>query len=225
MGSEPNFRFSWLSRHMTLRKLGLLGGVLAPLLWLSLIGVAGALRPEFSHVTHYISELGERDSTTEFLVRYGAFVFTGFLYLCFAAALMATFRGSWAFTFAAWLIGLDGMGRMGAGVFPCDPGCSGLSASQELHHLFATIGFLSGVLAALTWGVALRLRGASRAMSGYSFATGLLALLFLLLMQWRGNPVQAAGLFEHLASGLLSVWVLVLAVRTMRGSNPALRHD
>jgi hypothetical protein len=38
--------------------------------------LAGALRPGFSHVTQYISELGERGSSTEVLVRYGAFEVT-----------------------------------------------------------------------------------------------------------------------------------------------------
>src|SRR2546430_15633492 len=60
-------------------------------------------RPEFSHITHYISELGERGSSTEFLMRYGAFGFTGLLYVCFAAALLATFRDGWYSTLAAGL--------------------------------------------------------------------------------------------------------------------------
>jgi hypothetical membrane protein len=202
--------------EVKLRRLGVLCGVLSPVLWLSLIGVAGAMRPEFSHVIHYISELGERGSSAEFLMRYAAFGFTGFLYLCFSAALMASFRDRWPALLSAWLIGLDGLGRMGAGVFPCDPGCAGLSAGQELHHLFATIGFVSGILAALAWGVVFRLGGGSRPMAWYSVATGLLALAFLLLMQWPGNPWPARGLFEHLASGVLSLWVLVFAVRMLR---------
>jgi hypothetical membrane protein len=58
---------------MDLRRLGILSGILAPLLWLSLIGIAGAMRPGFSHVSQYISELGERGSSTEALMRYAAF--------------------------------------------------------------------------------------------------------------------------------------------------------
>ena len=77
---------------MSLRRLGVLCGILGPILWLALIGVAGAMRPEFNHITHFISELGERGSSTEIMTRYAAFEFTGFLYLCFAAALPASFR-------------------------------------------------------------------------------------------------------------------------------------
>ena len=201
---------------MSLRRLGILCGIVSPLIWLSLIGIAGAMRPDFSHVVHYISELGERGSSTEFLMRYAAFGFTGFLYLCFAAALLETFRNGWYSTFGAGLIGLDGLGRMGAGVFACDPGCAGLSSNQELHRLFATVGFLSGILAAIVWGFTFRRRGWPQLLTWYSVGTGMLALTFLLLMSWRQNPLNAPGLFEHLATGVLSLWLLVFAVRLMR---------
>lgn len=210
---------------MTLRKLGILCGILGPLLWVSLIGVAGAMRPEFNLVTHYISELGERGSSTELMIRYAAFGFTGFLYLCFAASLLATFRDGWYSTLAAGLIALDGLGRIGAGVFACDPGCVGLSSSQELHHQFATVGFLSGVLAAVVWGILFRRHGWPRSLIGYSIGSGFLALMFLLLMSWSQNPLNTPGLFEHLASGILSLWVLAFALRLMRYPERLMRHS
>ncbi|MCC7410421.1 MAG: DUF998 domain-containing protein [Gammaproteobacteria bacterium] len=200
---------------MILRRFGILCGILSPIIWLSLIGVAGAMRPEFSHVTHYISELGERGSSTELMMRFAAFVLTGFLYLCFAAALLATFRDEWHAVLAAGLIGLDGLGRMGAGVFACDPGCVGPSFGQELHRLFATVGFVSGILAALAWSFTFQRRGGPRSLTWYSLGTGILALAFLLLMSWNRGPMNAPGLFEHLATAVLSVWVLVFAAHLL----------
>src|SRR5437588_11073975 len=120
---------------MSLRRLGIVCGILGPLLWLSLIGMARAMVLEFSHITHYISELGERGSSTEFLMRYGALGFTRLLYVCFASAFLATFRDGWYSTLAAGLIGVDGLGRIGAGVVARDPGCGALSSRQDLHHL------------------------------------------------------------------------------------------
>jgi hypothetical membrane protein len=200
-------------------------GILSPLLWLSLIGVAGAMRPEFNHITHYISELGERGSSTENMMRIAAFGFTGFLYVCFASALLATFRDGWRSTLAAVLIGLDGLGRIGAGVFACDPGCEGLSMSQELHRLFATLGFISGILAAIAWGIIFQRRGWPPGLIWYSVGTGTLALIFLLLMSWTRNPLNAPGLFEHLATVVLSLWVLVFAVRLMRSPEQSLQRS
>lgn len=201
---------------MSPRRFGILCGIIGPLSWLSLIALAGAVRPEFDHVTQFISELGERGSSTEFVMRYAAFGFTGLLYLGFATALLATFRDGWYSALGAALIGLEGLGRIGAGVFACDPGCEGLSSSQELHRLFATVGFLSGILAAVAWGIAFKRQGWLRRLTWYSVGSGVLALVFLLLMSWSRNPVNAPGLFEHLASGVLSLWVLVFAIRLMR---------
>ena len=196
----------------------MLCGVLGPLLWLSLIAVAGALQPGFSHVTHYISELAERGSSTETLMRYAAFEFTGFLYLCFGLTLMGEFRNSRFSRLAACLIALDGLGRIGAGVFPCDPGCVGLSLSQNLHHFFATVGFSSGILATIVWGIIFRIQGWSKIFIGYSVGTGMLALTFLLGMTWSQNPMKTPGLFEHLATLILSLWLLVFAAYLFRNT-------
>lgn len=198
---------------MPLRRFGLYCGIVGPLLWLALLVTAGALRPDFSHLTHYISELGERGSATETLMRYGAFGVTGLLYLCFAGALHATFRGGWLGRAAALLIALDGVGRIGAGVFPCDPGCVHVSPGPNLHKLFATVGFAAGVLAALLWGVFLRRFTAFRTLSSFSVGSGAVAFVSLLLMSWAGNPSMPAGLFEHVATVALSVWLLAFASR------------
>ena len=209
---------------MPFRKLGLYCGVISPILWLSLIAAAGALRPDFSHVTHYISELGERGSATEALMRYGAFGFTGFLYLCFAGALLATFRKGWLRRAAALLIALDGVGRMGAGVFACDPGCVQVSSGPDLHKMFATIGFCSGILAAFLWGPLWRRIPPLQSFSSFSIGCGAIALVSLLLMSWAGDPSLPPGLFEHVATVVLSVWLLVFAGRLVWEEN-ALGHN
>lgn len=210
---------------MSLRRLGIMCGILSPLLWLLLIGLAGAMRPEFNHITHYISELGERGSSTEFMMRIAGFGFTGFLYVCFASALLATFRDGWCSTLAAVLIGLDGLGRIGAGVFACDPGCEGLSMSQDLHRLFATLGFTSGILGTIAWGIIFQRRGWPPGLTWCSVGTGTLALIFLFLMSWSRNPLNAPGLFEHLATVVLSLWVLVFAVRLVRSPEQSLQRS
>jgi hypothetical membrane protein len=198
---------------MSLRKFGLSCGIISPILWLALLATAGALRPDFSHVTHYISELGERGSTTEGVIRFGAFGFTGMLYPCFAAALLATLHNGWLPRAAALLIALDGIGRIGAGVFPCDPGCVHGSLGSDLHKLFATIGFCSGTLAAFLWGPVLRGIPALRPLSLFSVVSGAVALVFLLLMSWTENPALPSGLFEHVATVVLSLWLFVFAAR------------
>jgi hypothetical protein len=191
-----------------IRRLGLRCGLVAPILWVGLIAAGDIYRVDINPITDFISELGERGSPTEAVLRYGGFIFTGLLYLCLAAALPAATSPRWKAVIVAVFIALDGIGRAGAGAYPCDPGCESLSRDQELHRLFATIGFCSGILGALAAGLLYR-----RWLDGL---LGGLTTAFLLLMTWEDNPIQAEGLWERLATGALSAWVFVFALWMMR---------
>ena len=206
---------------MPFRRFALYCGIIGPILWLAIIATAGAVRPDFSHLTHYISELGERGSSTEALMRYGAFGLTGLLYLCFAGALLFTFQNGWLQSAAAVLLALDGVGRIGAGAFPCDPGCIQASPGPDLHKLFATIGFASGTLAAFLWGFLLRRFPTLRPLSSFSVVCGTVALVSLLLMSWASNPPLPPGFLEHLATVVLSIWLLMFAGHLVWGENAA----
>jgi hypothetical protein len=59
------------------------------------------------------------------------------------------------------------------------------------------------------------------ALSLYSLATGVAGLLFLGLMS--AGDVSRVGLYERLASGVLSLWVLVTALHQY--ATPMVRHD
>ena len=187
--------------------------MLAPLLWASAIVFCGSLRPEYSHFTQYISELGERGSSTELTMRYLGFVPTGLMHIGFAAFLYAAFRGSRLAAIAAALLAINGLARIGAGLFPCEPGCAGpkLLLSQQLHSLSAGIGFFALIGASVLWGIVLRRYPGPRGLSPYSVATGILGLVFLMLMVWSDPQRAGTGLYERLSSGVLNLWVLVFA--------------
>jgi hypothetical membrane protein len=197
-----------------LYKIGFLCGLLAPVLWALAITLCGSRRPEYSHLTQYISELGERGSSTEFLMRYVGFVPTGLMHMTFAASLYATFRGSRLSSIAAALLALNGLGRIVAGLFPCEAGCAGprVLLSQKLHSLAAGVGFMALIGASILWGILLRRHKSLRGLSLYSIGTGLFGLVFLLLMSWSAESRAGTGLYERLSSGVLSLWVLVFAI-------------
>lgn len=200
---------------MMLYKIGVLCGILAPLLWASAIILCGSRRPEYSHLTQYISELGERGSSTEFLMRYVGFVPTGLMHVAFAASLYAAFRGSRLSSMAAALLALNGLGRIVSGLFPCEAGCAGprVLLNQKLHTLGAGVGFLGLIGASILWGIIFRRHKSLRGLSLYSIGTGLFGLAFLLLMSWSAGLRAGTGLYERLSSGVLSLWVLVFAIR------------
>lgn len=197
---------------------GLLCGLLAPILWAAMIVLAGEGHPGFDHLGRYISELGERGSTTETLMRYGGFVATGVLHVGFAAALHAVLRRTVdrprLSLFLALLVALNGLGRVGAGVFPCEPGCASPEVlSQRLHGLFATVAFLAMVAATLLGPLCFRRDPRLRPLGAYSLASGCAGLIFLALMSESEATRVGTGLYERLASGVLSLWVFVTAAR------------
>jgi hypothetical protein len=172
------------------RRVALLCGVVSPILWIGLIAFGDIVRPDVDAVTGFISELGERGSATELIMRWAGFGVTGLLYVCFAAALpSAAGTGRWRILLVALFVAVDGIGRVGAAVYPCDPGCQGTSRDQQLHRLFATIAFCSGILAALADGVLFR--------RGFAAAMGLSAMIS------RPRPQgRAAGLGSVAAAQL-----------------------
>lgn len=200
---------------VTLYRIGNLCGLLAPVLWASAIIFCGSLRPEYSHFTQYISELGERGSSTEFMMRYAGFVPTGLMHAAFSAFLYVTFKGSRLVAVAAMMLAVNGVARIGAGIFPCEMGCAGprLLLSQKLHSLSAGVGFLALIAAPILWGILFRRNKSLRDLSLYSMCSGFLGLVFLLLMLWSAELRVGTGLYERLSTGVLSLWVLVFAAR------------
>jgi len=203
---------------MTWRRAENLSGMLAPVLWAAAIIVCGAMRPEYSHVRQFISELGERGSSTELVMRYAAFVPTGLMHVAFSAFLFSAFRGKGLAAIAATLLAVNGISRIGAGMFPCAAGCAGprLLLSQQLHSISAFVGFVAFIGAALLWGVVLGRAGDFRVLSRCSMAAGILGLIFALLMSSSSEQRVATGLYERLSSGVLSAWLFVFAARLWR---------
>jgi hypothetical membrane protein len=213
---------SWMVRS------GLFCGLVAPMLWAAVIVIAGELRPGFDHAGQYISELGERGSTTEIFMRYGGFVMTGLMHIGYAAAFHATVSRvtdrPHLTLLVAVLIALDGIGRIGAGLFACEPGCvAPKTLDQRLHGLSATIAFLSIAAAALLGTILFRRDMRLQPLSAYSLASGCIGLTFLALMSASEATHTYTGLYERLASGVLTLWVCVTAarIRTLGGERTA----
>lgn len=200
---------------VTLCKIGNFCGIAAPVLWAAAIIFCGSLRPEYNHLTQYISELGERGSTTEYLIRYGGFVPTGLMHVAFAAMLYVAFKGHRLAQVAAALVALNGLARIGAGIFPCELGCAEprILLSQKLHSLSSGIGFFALIGASVLWGIVLRRYTRLRCLTVFSIASGILGLVFLALMLWSAGRRMGTGLYERLSTGVLSLWVLVFAAR------------
>jgi len=169
-------------------------GAIAPLLFTSILVVAGALRPAYSHISQFISELGYGPNA---IAQNLNFVLTGMLVAAFSYGLHKGLPpGSRK---GPTFVTAFGIGLIGAGAFPGDPANPfGLS----MHFLFATVLEISGVLAPLFVYTRLKKNPGARRASKFSLLMALVALLLLItfyggdfgstvLEPWRGVVQRA----------------------------------
>lgn len=200
------------------RTLGAAGsacGVLGPLLWAAAIAWSATQVPDYSHLNRLIGELAASGSPSELFMRYVGYGLSGGLHVAFALFLGLVFRHDRLALAGAILLALGGLARIAAGLHPCDPGCNPVrpSSDQEAHELASTLGFIALLVAAILWGTSLQRYGRLKGYGTLAFACAAWALVSqILLIVYPG--VQ--GLLQRLASGLLSLWVMALAIGVWR---------
>jgi hypothetical protein len=104
-----------------------------------LLLVVGARRPDYSHIRHTISELGESGAPQQGFVAFGVFLPVGALLALVAALLLPGGQPNAALALCI------SIGYLVAAVFPCDPG-SPLwgTPRQAVHNLGGAIQYAGG---------------------------------------------------------------------------------
>ena len=178
------------------------GGVAGPALFVVVTIVSAALRPGYSHLGQFISELGATGTPYAALMNYAGFVPAGLMLAGFGIALAAILPGSrWSIAAAA-LLALFGAGVAADGIVSCDVGCPQSEGSLEnlVHNRIAPVAFLCAIIAAAIVGLDMRRVPAWRRLSRYSLLTSVVALGFLLVL--------AASLETRLLTGLWQRFLL-----------------
>ena len=190
----------------------MLAGMLAFLPHLIAVVLATLQRPGFSHTAQFLSELGERGSTTAALTNYAGILPTGLLFVAFGLGLLLRYRADRRLAAAGGLIVLHGVCRMLAAFFPCDPGCKPVfpTSSQSIHNVAATVALVSltaALFVAGAWLISQR-RGAVIVSATYLLGALAVAAQVLLVVGSAAN----LGLYQRLSLGALQVWVALLAL-------------
>jgi hypothetical membrane protein len=197
----------------------LLLGVLGPALFVASFLVQGAFRPGYDPLRHPVSSLALGGSVG--LVQSATFVLTGVLFVGYAAALRRAGCG-WA---TPILVGVVGLGLIGAGIFAADP-INGYPPGSPvpaprtplgvLHDLCSTPVFLALPVACLV--MARRLgRWGARRWRAYSIITALLYwALFVLAALGFNRAVESfvpiGGLWQRLCLIVGFGWLAALAL-------------
>jgi hypothetical membrane protein len=191
-----------------------LGGVAGPVLFAAVVAVLATLRPGYSHVAQFISELGASGTQYAAAMNFAGFVPAGLLIAGSGVALLRFLpRRALAVGGAALLI-LFGVLIASSGLFSCDPGCPQGSGSAEnaLHNTIAPVLFLALIVAAFLLGLHFRAVPGRRALALYSFATALAALALFVAMVQSLEQRELTGLWQRLLLATEFAWCAVLGL-------------
>ena len=184
-------------------------GIAAGVVWAGAVILCGAIRPGYNPVGQFVSELAERGSSTEAVMRIFGFCVPGLLVVAFAVFLLLRSAGR---VVAIFLV-IHGAGRLTAGIFPCDPGCpaSASSVSQAVHNAAAMMNGLTLLAAAVFCSIRMWKNGRNR-FASYSLASAIAGAAFLVLMFMDVTTRTYVGLFQRLAFGVFHVWLAAFAL-------------
>jgi hypothetical protein len=184
------------------------------------------LRPGFDVTKHALSLMSNGDLGW---IQVSNFIITGLLAVAFAVGIRKTLAGTKGGVFGPLLIGIYGIGLIGAGIFPADPalgfppgtpmGPSGISTTGFMHFVFGGVGFYAVIASCFVFAWRFWSTG-ERGWSWFSIATGVLfnaAFMGIAMGSGGTEFVRAVGTVSFYAAVLLLwSWMTMLAVKLRR---------
>ncbi len=195
-----------------------LGGAVGPALFSLVVVVSATLRPDYSHIVNFISELGATGTPQAALMNFGGFLPGGVLLAGFGVSLATILPRSRTTLAASVLATLFGIGVALSGLISCDAGCpqTGGSVENFIHDKIAPVSFLLLIAATGILSLKFRSLAAWRSLSVYSGVTSLIALLLLVALVSSLEARALTGLWQRLMLGVLFLWTAVVGLRAFR---------
>lgn len=195
-----------------------LAGAAGPVVFATVVIICAAMRPGYSHVGQFISQLGETGGPNATLMNYAGFMLPGILIFLSGLGLARRLPGSALTVVGSLLVALFGAGIFAAGVFSCDPGCLPENPSREgfLHNLVSLIAFVAMIAGVAVLGFQFRRMPGWQGLAGYSFVTAVVAAALLVGMVTVPAVMPVIGLVQRVFLGFLFLWLVLVALRAYR---------
>jgi hypothetical protein len=204
-------------------------GVIAGPLFVVMFLAEGATRAGYDPLRHPVSSLALGDYGW---MQTANFVVAGLLTIAFAVGMWRAFWSPRRSVWGPFLVGVWGIGLIGAGIFPTDPvsgyppGTPDQLTGYSLHGAIHDLAFsLPGFVALLAACFVFCRRFAARGELGWAVYSGLtgvvLTVAFVLASAGFGQAgglVDLAGLFQRVAVAAGFGWLTLLALHTLRSS-------
>lgn len=196
-------------------------GIVAPILFTTVVVVLGSLQPGYSHLSQTISSLGsEQLGAAHAAIQNINFVVTGMLMLAFAFGLQRGIGDGKGSKVGPVLVAYWGMALIASGFFQqgnlrvFTPTTIMQGWAGGLHNLAGLTGFAASAAAALVLPRRLKTDARWRSYGSFSVVAGLLMIVFLVgFMQSFGLVPAYTGAIQRLMVGTILLWTEVMAIR------------
>jgi hypothetical protein len=221
VGSAPGALYSGIGKTKALLVCGAIAGPLFVFMFL----VEGATRANYNPLRHPVSSLALGDFGW---MQVATFLVSGSLTVAFAVGLRRMLHPRRGSTWGPLLMGLWGVGLLGAGVFITDPvsgyppGTAALpqpTTDGTLHDLFSLLGFVGLVAACFVFG-GLFVGRRKLGWAVYSAVSGVVFVVALVLasagFSQAESLVTIAGLIQRIQITTAWTWQTLLALSFLK---------
>ncbi len=189
-------------------------GVIAPILFTIIVIILGLLRPDYSHVSQAISELGSVGAPNA-VAQDVNFILFGLLIIAFAYGLHIGIGDGKGSRLGPILVALFGaVAAVGDGIFPL-PG--------PLHQPLFIVGVIAFMIGTLVITRRLKQDARWQGYRLYSLGTGVIAIiLFLVLLSYAistGGGGPWFGALQRIFVAPLFLWIEGMAIHLLKQSN------
>jgi len=198
-------------------RLALAQGIVAPLIYLGVIVVGGAMTPGYSNFHQAVSELtqGGAENKEALVV---ALVVMDLVTIAFGIGYVAVARrlNRWLVLSGAMMV-LTGVVGLGFATNPMDPVGSEMTPEGRMHLIIVSISALAAIIAVLSSAL-----GWARLASWRWMAVFSATMLVMMLITGGVSPFAVAnewpyiGLYQRLNTGAFGLWQILTALALMR---------
>jgi hypothetical membrane protein len=173
-----------------------------------------SMRPEFSHFTKAISELGSVDAPNRWVWNIGGYIIPGFIVAMLGYGIADRLRGNWGTKLASYSLVVSGLLMVGSGVFPGD--FDNRTSFTMIMHAIGSFGsFVAFLLCGFTLPWVLR-----RVHEWRGYAWPSLALVILSIGTGFLRSGNAPGFGQRLGFACFFAWIGLIGYGLFRNAVP-----
>jgi hypothetical membrane protein len=192
-----------------------LGGVVGPLLFTLTTVICASLRPDYSHISQFISELGATGSPNAYLMNFAGFIPAGLMIALLGLSLILKLPKKFLTLTGSVFITAFGICMIVVGIFSNDfpelPEEAG-SLSNRIHDQVSLLMFLSVIIGILMLGISFRKLPSWRSIWIYSVLSSLISLGLLIALINSIPSLKYTGMWQRLFLLSIFLWMGIVGL-------------